>query len=244
MKSLTSASSHLLPDAPRMAPGVGMWKKFAARWAGRCSARTTAPNADGYHPATQAMAADVARVEAHIHTALVKTVESLDQTIARSEIKIRLLAARLAEPSEAPVGDPPAAMTAVEQDVFRAREAAIRKSRRRRADTQREYNRIKAHVAELSERREHLHSTAAGILASWTAWFDALAAYHREGFIRALTRRFPAPVLTIADPGNLPLPRYKPTYAWATGGQLPVTVTDIQPDRQPTLTWAHVPWEL
>lgn len=244
MKTLTSASTHLLPDAPQMAPRVGMWKRYAARWAGSRSAKTTAPNADGFHPATQAMAADVARVEAHIHTALVKTVESLDQRIARSEIKIRMLAARLGEPAEPPVSDPPAVMTAVEQDAFRIRQAAVRRSRRRNADSQRELNRMKAHVAELSERREHLHSTAAGILASWSAWFDALAAYHREGFIRSLTRRFPAPVLAIADPGSLPMPRYTPTYPWATGGQLPVTVTDIQPDRQPTLTWAHTPWNL
>lgn len=244
MKALTSASTHLLPDAPPMAPRIGFWKRVNARWTGRRSASTTAPAANGHHPATRSMAAEVSRVEAHIHTALVKTVESVDRTIARSETQIRLLSAGLSEKPVTAAGDPVASMTAAEQDAARLRQAAARESLARRAAAQHELDQIKAQIAELSERREHLHSTAAGILASWVAWFDAMAAYHRAGFIRSLTRRFPAPILTIDDPGNLPIPRYEPTHAWVAGEQLPVTITEINADEQPTLTWAHLAWKL
>jgi predicted aminopeptidase len=95
------------------------------------------------------------------------------------------------------------------------RASPVRESLARRAATRHELDQIRAPIAELSERREHLHSTAAGILAPWVAWFDATMAYHRAGFIRSLTRWFPASVLTIEGLGNLSMPRYEPTYAWA-----------------------------
>ena len=62
--------------------------------------------------------------------------------------------------------------------------------------------------------------------------------------VRALTRRFFAPPLTVKEPGNLTMPSYEPKHAWFAGGQLPVTVTEVHPQQQPTLRWAHLPWNL
>lgn len=244
MKVRSYASTHLLPQAPAMASQIGFWKKLVIRRAGRRSAATTPPDAEGHHPATLALAAEVARVEAEIHTALVMTVESLDRTIARSETQIRLLSARLSERSVPKVEDPAESMTATQQDAIRVQQAKAQEAAGRMSAAQHELDQIKCQVAELSERREHLHTTAAGVLASWVAWFDALTAHHRAGFIRALTRRFPAPVLSIQDPKNLPMPSYKPNHAWALGEQLPVTVTQIRPNDQPTLVWSHLGWDL
>ena len=53
-----------------------------------------------------------------------------------------------------------------------------------------------------------------------------------------------APPLTVKEPGNLPMPSYEPKHAWFAGGQLPVTVTEVHPQQQPTLRWAHLPWNL
>jgi hypothetical protein len=244
MKARASAATHLLPQAPAMAAQIGFWKKLVTLRTGRRSAATTPPDAEGHHPATLALAAEVARVEAEIHTALVMTVESLDRIIARSETQIRLLSARLSERTIPTVEDPAESMTATQQDVIRLQQVRAHEAAARMSAAQHELDEIKGQVAELSERREHLHTTAAGILASWVARFDALTAHHRSGFIRALTRRFPTPVLSIQDPKNLPMPSYKPNHAWALGEQLPVTVTEIRPNDQPTLMWSHLRWDL
>lgn len=225
-----------------MAPRIGWWKRVSIRWAGRRDAATAGPNNDGHHSTTLALAAEVARVEAHIHTALVTSVETLDRSIARSETQIKLLSAKLSERREGNGDNVPGSMTAAEQDVVRVRQARARDASARFLAAQHELDEIKGQVAELSERREHLHSTAVGILESWVAWFDALAAHHQSGFLRALRRRFPAPVLTIKDPGNLPRPKYAPNHSWAVGEQLPVTITEINADEQPTLAWSHLRW--
>lgn len=244
MKARAFPSTHLLPQAPAMAPKVGFWQRLVMRRAGRRSAATTPPDAQGHHPATLALAAEVARIEAEIHTALVMTVESLDRTIARSETQIRLLSARLVETTVPQVEDPAESMTATKQDAIRVQQTKAQEALARRAAAQHKLDEVKGQVAELSERREHLHTTAAGILASWVARFEALSAHHRSGFIRGLTRRFPAPVLSIQDPKNLPMPNYRARHAWAGGEQLPVTITQVRPTEQPTLTWSHLQWEL
>lgn len=244
MKASSMRTDHLLPGAPSMAPDVGFWERRRALRAGKHSARMTAPDVEGYHPATRAMAAEIAQVEARIHTALIKAVEALDRSIAPAEAQLRLLTARL--PSESSWDTPEAAahMSASEQDVLRSREAANQRTSVQRADVLRQLDELQKQVAQLSQQREHLHSTAAGVLTSWVARFDKLVAHHREGFIRALTRRFPSPVLTIKEPANLPMPYYRPAHPWVDGTQIPVTITEIHPEQQPTLRWAHLPWNL
>lgn len=244
MKPFKSAATHLLPDAPPMAPRAGFWKKWRARLAGRRSAAMTVPDAQGYHPATEAMAAEVRRIEAQIHTELVKSVESVDRTIATSEVRIRLLSAFLEDNPALHFDSPTKALTAAEQAVVRTKDEAAAKRTARRAAVQYELDERKTEVAELSERREHLHTTASGILDSWSARFDELVAHHREGFVRRLTRRFPRPRLSVKDVANLPVPRYQPHQPWARGVQLPVTITRVHTDRESTLTWAHLPWDL
>lgn len=237
-------SGHLLAGAPPMASRVGFWQRRSAVRTGRRSASTTAPDTEGHHPATRAMAAEIAEIEAWIHTSLIKEVESLDRRIAPAEAQTRLLTDDLPPepPAEPPVARAP--MTAAEQENLREQENLIRRQKERRAAALEELNQLQREIAELSQQREHLHSTAAGILSSWIARFDRMAAYHRAGFVRALTRQFFAPRLEVEDPGNLPMPAYRPTHSWFMGEQLPVTVTEVHPDQQPTLRWAHLPWNL
>ena len=237
-------SGHLLAGAPPMASRVGFWQRRSAVRAGKRSAATTVPDTEGHHPATRAMAAEIAEIEAWIHTSLIKAVEGLDRRIAPAEAQIRLLTDDLPPepPAEPPVARAP--MTAAEQENVREQENMLRQQKERRAAALEELHQLQREVAELSQQREHLHSTAAGVLFSWIARFDRLAAYHRAGFVRALTRRFFAPPLTVKEPGNLPMPSYEPKHAWFAGGQLPVTVTEVHPQQQPTLRWAHLPWNL
>ncbi|GGG58181.1 hypothetical protein GCM10011374_21240 [Kocuria dechangensis] len=237
-------SEHLLAGAPPMASRVGFRERRAALRAGRRSAATTVPDAEGHHPATRAMAAETAQVEAQIHTALIKAVEGLDRRIAPAEAQIRLLTAGLPPQTSAEPPVPRAPMTAAEQERARAQEEALHRHTAHRAATLQRLSQLQEEVAELSQQREHLHSTAAGILSSWAARFDKLVAFHRAGFVRALTRRFFRSTLKVEDPGNLPMPSYRPTHGWVRGEQLSVTVTEVHPDQQPTLRWAHLPWNL
>lgn len=243
MSTAEKSADHLLRGAPPMATKVGFWRRRSAlRW-GKRSAAVMAPDLEGHHPATRAMAAEVAQLEARIHNSLVRAVEELDRMIAPSETHIRILAAEVSKALPPETSEVQSFMTAAEQDVVRTRaQTSQRRSAHTRASRE-QLSRLQLQVAELSQQREHLHSTAAGILDSWIAHFDKLVAHHREGFLKALTRRFPAPVLTIQDPGNLPLPRYQPTHLWAEGRQLPVTITEISPTQQPTLRWSHLPWD-
>lgn len=234
---------HQLDEAPPLAPEIGPRQRRAAVRSGRRSAGTTAPDAEGHHPATRAMAAETAQLEAQIHTALVRAVESLDRQIAPAEAEIRLLTTGLPlEP--APLDPKPSgSLTAVQQEDVRAKEDAWRRTSARRSAMRQRLEQLQQKVAELSQEREHLHSTAAGILDSWVARFDHLVAYHREGYVRALTRRFFAASLTVKDPQNLPLPSYRPSHPWTAGEQLPVTFTEVHAEQQPALRWGHLIWE-
>lgn len=243
MSTLGKTADHLLRGAPHMASKVGFWRRRAVVRGGKRSAAIMAPDVEGHHPATRAMAAEIAQVEARIHTALVMAVEALDRTIAPAESQIRSLATEVSGTPSPEDSEVQPSMTAAEQDVVRTRNEFAQRSSARHKTSLEQLNQLQQQVAELSQQREHLHSTAAGILDSWIAHFDRLAAYHRQGFVRALTRRFPAPVLTINNPGNLPMPRYRSTHAWAEGEQLPVTITEVSPTQQPTLRWSHLPWD-
>lgn len=243
MDNLDKSVDNLLQGAPNTAPKIGFWRRRIAVRGGKRSAAMTPPDAEGHHPATRAVAAEVAQIEALIHTALVRAVEQLDRKIAPAEAQIRSLAT---EASKTPSPEPPdkqPSMTAAEQDALRSRMEHARKQAAGYRASLEKLNGLQQQVAELSQQREHLHSSAAGILDLWIAYFDKMAAHHREGFVRALTRRFPSPALTLAEPGNLIMPRYRPSHPWANGGQLPVTITEISPTHQPTLRWSHLPWD-
>lgn len=222
-----------------MASTVGFWERRRAVRSGRRSATTTVPDAEGHHPATRVLAAEIARLEAEIHTALVKAVEARDRQIAPAEARIRLLTAKMPSQPEATALKAPAPSTAVQQEEVRSREEAAGRTLARRIAIRQELDQLQQQVAELLQEREHLHSTAAGILASWVARFNTLVACHRQGYVRTLTRRFFAPSLTVKEPENLPLPSYRPTHPWAGGEQLPVTFTEVRAEQQPTLQWAH-----
>lgn len=248
MKNYTADTEQLFPGAPSMAAEISSWQRRSARRAGRRSAKMTVPDAEGHHPATRAMAAQTAQVEAHIHTALVKVVESLDRKIAPTEAKIRLLTAELLpEAPEDSVPEhptPTASLTAAQQDIVRIHEEAIKQRTAQQEAIRRQLAQLQEQVADLSQRREHLHTTAIGVLASWISRFDGLVSHHQDGFVQGLTRRFPAPRLTVKDPGGFPVPRYRPVHVWAAGEQLPVTITEVHPRQQPTLRWAHLPWNV
>lgn len=234
---------HQLDEAPPLAPEIGSRQRRATVRSGRRSAGTTVPDAEGHHPATRAMAAETAQAEAQIHTALIRAVEALDRQIAPAEAEIRLLTSGL--PLEPAPLEPrsSAPVTAAQQEDLRAQEEAWRRTSSRRTAMRQRLDQLQQKVAELSQEREHLHSTAAGILDSWTARFDHLVACHREGYVRALTRRFFAASLTVKDPQNLPLPTYRPSHPWAAGEQLPVTFTEVHAEQQPALRWGHLLWE-
>jgi len=233
-------TQELLPGAPTMAPAPTAREKKSAQRRGKSDARSV-PDRHGHHPATRSYAAEVDRIEALIHAALVDEVSRLDTRISRGEAELRVIGATPATGQPQPPGYDPADGSADARNARRAHGAASSAAMSAESTQRRKLETLSADLAEMITRRQHVHGRAAAILQSWQARFLVLASAHRGGFTHRLTRRWPRPRLILQDLGPLPEPKHEPTHGWAVGDQLPITMTTAMPNENPSVAWTRIP---
>jgi hypothetical protein len=230
----------LLPGAPNMAPAPTPKELRTARRQGKADART-APDSDGHHPTTLSYSAEVDRVEALIHAALIAEVARLDERISRMEAELRVTGSNppsdLPHPPTHDLADGSADARNARRDHATAQAAANGTQRAHR----RKFEELSTEVASTIARRYFVHERAASILQTWQARFSTLASAHRAGFIHRLSRRWPRPRLVLADLSPLPEPRHRASHPWAGGEQFPITVTTALPSENPSLAWSRLP---
>lgn len=231
---------ELLPGAPTMAPALSAREAKSARRRGKSDARSV-PDRHGHHSATRSFAAEVDRIEALIHAALVDEVSRLDTRISRGEAELRVIGAAPAPAQPQPTGHDPADGSAGARNARRDHGAASSGAMAAESAQRRKLETLSADLAEMIARRHRVHDRAAAILQSWQARFLALAAAHRGGFTHRLTRRWPRPRLILQDLGPLPEPRHEATHGWAVGDQLPITMTTSLPNENPSVVWTRIP---
>ena len=236
----TENTPELLPGAPTMAPALTARETKSARRRGKSDARSL-PDRIGHHPATRSYAAEVDRIEALIHAALVDEVSRLDTRISRGEAELRVIGATPAPAQPQSPGYDPADGSADARNARRAHSVAnsatvgAESTQRRRLET------LSADLASMIALRHHVHERAAAILQSWQARFLELASAHRDGFRHRLTQRWPRPRLILEDVGPLPEPKHEATHGWAVGDQLPITMTTATPSENPSVAWTRIP---
>jgi hypothetical protein len=221
-------TQELLPGAPTMAQAPTVRETKSAWRRGKKDARSV-PDRHGHHPATRSYAADVDRVEALIHAALIDEVARLDTQISRGEAELRIIGAAPAIAKPQPLDYDDADGSADARNARRVHGAASSAAIGAESMRRRKLEQLSTDVASMIARRHHVHDRAAALLQSWQARFTILASAHRAGFTHRLTRRWPRPRLILQDLGPLPEPRHEATHGWANGEQLPITMTTAIP---------------
>lgn len=232
-------SQDLLPGAPTMAPAPTARETKSAWRRGEKDARSV-PDGHGHHPATRSYAADVDRVEARIHAALIDEVARLDNQISRGEAELRIIGTAPAMAKPRPLDYDPTDGSADARNARRVYGEASAAAIGAESMQRRKLEQLSTDVAFMIARRHHVHDRAAAILQSWQARFTALASAHRAGFTHRLTRRWPRPRLVLQDLDPLPVPRHEATHGWAKGDQLPITMTTAIPGENPSVAWTRI----